>query len=1276
MAFCLPVFAYEDKTTHVLLTKKVLEKTSSIPAEFTQKVIQGAIDEDIFPRYANHFYDPVAFGFGDVGLKGYRSAKDWAFYDLNEYSWDNAIKYYVEGDKEKAYYALGHVIHLVQDMALPDHTRDDFHAGAYLPYEATGVSYLERWADGVDWLSFNGDKLDYQKIEEIFDYLAKYSNENFFSASTIFYEKYSKPVGKSRDMGFGYGEDSLSGRIFRLYKIFKDRAGEGETKTLDSELVLSDYWRFLSAQAVAGSVNVVEIFQREAEAARIAREKELAGRGVLGRIIHSISDPIGDIAYKTYQFTTDKARNAGNMAVVATTDTFYSVVRPVQSLASAAYSQLSDIFAGQKEANLATLNPVVDLNPKSPSENPALSAVNPVSEILLPQKEEVALMKAPLPVIVSAVPVLAVSSISAPVQARALVGGGGSSADDLVNNPTSAPAPVVLPVVEKKVEEVKTSSGLVGLGPKEEEKASEPPILVVPEPPKDTTSPDAPIILSPQSFDNIFTQATIIFSGTAEASSTISTDFSSATTSVGAENAWLLSLNFPEGETAVNFSAKDEAGNISSSTMVAIRVDSSAPDVSLAISECAGSISSDGCLVATTTLNIFWSSNSADLDFFEITQDGTASSTTATSTKILIADGNTLNFSVTAVDKAGNKSAPIEKSAEISLEPVVINEVAWMGSHKHPNAEWIELYNRTQKTIDFSNSNWILSTRLLKPYIKLSGAIQPGGYFLLERSNDSSVSDVPADQIYGNGGANWALNNNGEILTLYRASTTIDKTPTTFNGSWPAGSTGITGSEYYRTMERYSSDLVGGDTSSWGTNLGTIRNGKDPEGGSFAGTPRARNSVNYLVNRGMDIVSDFTIKKSSGPYLVSKNNALRVRAGKTLTIESGVVIKFLDGAVVVADGNIVVKGAEGAPVVFTSFYDDEYGGDMNGDGICAPENASSTAICPRQDAWAGIMINETSTSSSLDYMRLRYGGSHGGNPRGSLHVFSVSPEITNSVFENTYTYGLYLVDSNSKISGSVFRNNTIGRYASGFPLGAAGGIYVSGGAADITNSEFINNAVGIQAYGLAGNIKGNTFSGNTNKGIEFAGAMRGEISGNVALHPTPNNLGDMVIISGNISAPEKGEWATSTLLYNPMPYYVNSSLRVLAKSALEIKEGVEVKSSFNGSASYFTVEGNLTIEGTSERPVVFSANAATTTVSQESWDGLKFMNDSRVKISWAEFRDARTALTYKKSPINLSNVTFRNNKLAISADRDSVVETIKNVLFDRNTATTSPSGLW
>lgn len=120
---------------------------------------------------------------------------------------------------------------------------------------------------------------------------------------------------------------------------------------------------------------------------------------------------------------------------------------------------------------------------------------------------------------------------------------------------------------------------------------------------------------------------------------------------------------------------------------------------------------------------------------------------------------------------------------------VIINEVCWMGNENSPNDEWIELYNETDSDVDLNG--WKLIAQDDKPEIFLSGTIPTRGFFILERTDDTTIPDISADIIY-----TGALNNQGEYLQLIDGQGNIIDEIDCTNG-WPAGD-----NKTKQTMER------------------------------------------------------------------------------------------------------------------------------------------------------------------------------------------------------------------------------------------------------------------------------------------------------------------------------------------------------------------------------------------------------------------------------------------------------------------------------------------
>lgn len=209
--------------------QKQLGLQGGIENSFNQKKVweilgDGGEYEDDFGRYLNHFYNP----FNNKGWGIFFSAKDWATtpignqYEDGQYSWFDARDYYWKAltsinkdDREKyfaeTFRAIGQVMHLVQDMSVPAHVRNDAHP--------IGDSYEEWRRDSEEsqpvskypiyhYTPFNSSFLipqlfDIDKYissssnpaDTLYNYigLAEYTNANFYSNDTLNAENFRYP---------------------------------------------------------------------------------------------------------------------------------------------------------------------------------------------------------------------------------------------------------------------------------------------------------------------------------------------------------------------------------------------------------------------------------------------------------------------------------------------------------------------------------------------------------------------------------------------------------------------------------------------------------------------------------------------------------------------------------------------------------------------------------------------------------------------------------------------------------------------------------------------------------------------------------------------------------------------------------------------------------------------------------------------------------------------------------------------------------------------------
>jgi hypothetical protein len=130
------------------------------------------------------------------------------------------------------------------------------------------------------------------------------------------------------------------------------------------------------------------------------------------------------------------------------------------------------------------------------------------------------------------------------------------------------------------------------------------------------------------------------------------------------------------------------------------------------------------------------------------------------------------------------------------------------------------------------------------------------------------------------------------------------------------------------------------------------------------------NTINAFGIAG-SIDQDITLSESGCgfPYVLIGN--VELSADYTMTIPAGDVIKVFVGTNIGLKiyGTLNAIGTASDSIVFTSFYDDTHGGDLNGDG---------SATTPAKGDWHYIVLAGSGTNQgigNMDYCRVLYAGS-------------------------------------------------------------------------------------------------------------------------------------------------------------------------------------------------------------------------------------------------------------------------------------------------------------
>ncbi len=596
--FAQGAFAYAPESTHAGLTQEIIyfyeaKSGGVLSDDESQLLIQASIDEDDpSSRSLSHFYDPVH----GVGFNDNRSSLDWATNELsgNAFTWQKGIAAYARGDERTAMLALGHVLHLLEDASVPDHTRNDPHKGDGLGGLYTGESPFEYWTNlnkdretlrgtGKQFVDAGLEMHDCSSITRCFNFMALYSNGNFFSRDTIGSVEYPNPKMLSDDGVYVYGNDELLGVPAKLYMYQK--VGNKMTFSLTDGVdfsVISEYFDRLAPQVVGVGARVIDLYMNEAKFARaehlrteaearsaaVARELALAARmkdaGTWKQFVFGFTDIFFTRPLLALSNTGTRVALATNGLAQGYTIAFGNVAYGTQMVTMS--GARASIAIAEKTEELASTaitktNETVERTRTDLTHliTQLLAARVVLQRIALAEASQIASAESGEVLGASTTPLIAAVSASTVV-------------------PTP-PTPAVAVRIDYGVPQGSAPDPHVGAGP------VSPPVVILPPPPVlDTTAPDAPVVLSFQG--SLFVQGgilgisttSVVFDGTGEASSTVTLlAIDDATTTahffdVGVDAHWNFALMLSEGTTTLILTATDEAGNVSSSTELTLLV--------------------------------------------------------------------------------------------------------------------------------------------------------------------------------------------------------------------------------------------------------------------------------------------------------------------------------------------------------------------------------------------------------------------------------------------------------------------------------------------------------------------------------------------------------------------------------------------------------------------------------------------------------------------------------------------------------------------------------
>ena len=442
-------------------------------------------------------------------------------------------------------------------------------------------------------------------------------------------------------------------------------------------------------------------------------------------------------------------------------------------------------------------------------------------------------------------------------------------------------------------------------------------------------------------------------------------------------------------------------------------------------------------------------------------------------------------------------------------------------------------------------------------------------------------------------------------------------------------------------------------------------------------------------------VTGFITEDGSWPQVLGDSLALVyqlshdlvVEEGATLTLPPSTIVKFAAAKAMFVRGILDAQGSEGQEIVFTSWRDDDEGGDTNGDGFTTGAAGD----------WKYIKVE--GGGSSLEHIVIKYAGSSGSiglwidetDPSIPVrncavldcHVIAIrydvhaspatSPIISDNYVANS-TRGIQVYGNNSSaaviVDGNTLQNCTIECHDLG------------------SGSVVTDNAVtggGLQFFDCSPHVSGNTIQDYSGYPITLSGTSFPTYSGNAFL----NNGHRAIQVKGSVITLD-GTWVHVPSGEFPLVYELTGGVIIAHGTTLTLPPGTVVK--FAGDHS-ISVEGTLDAQASAGNEVVFTSwrddsewgdsncDGLPTPPVKSDWGSIIVKNSGnsvdhwRVKYAGGAGNDCAIQVYHTVPALSITNCTIEScDGYSIRYEGDELAVTAPIISY--NTITDAEHGIW
>ena len=316
------------------------------------------------------------------------------------------------------------------------------------------------------------------------------------------------------------------------------------------------------------------------------------------------------------------------------------------------------------------------------------------------------------------------------------------------------------------------------------------------------------------------------------------------------------------------------------------------------------------------------------------------------------------------------------------------------------------------------------------------------GNLIEENANGIVIEDAASTTSIAN---NTIRNNvhHGVTLVSDRERDDISFFGNTISGN---GKSGILSSKAVIIDNRFIENQFG--VAAWNRLGHVFVDENDEDGNEFTGNTY-NNAIGLYATSLRDTLSATMPAVFENPAYILVTSGTALNSSHTLLIEPGVTVKtgpdFVNSNTSLRfDGTLLAEGTEEDPIVFTSLYDHEYGGNI------ALEESEEEAA---PDDWGGINLNNDGTrDSKLGHVYIRYGRTNLDMGTSGSNQVEYTNTFNNLWIDNAAQHGIFIEESSAEFDNLKVTNS--GRHGVWLRDRRSNGFF---SRAIIQNSEITNN---------------------------------------------------------------------------------------------------------------------------------------------------------------------------------------------------------------------------